>query len=561
MKNQEIEFNRSSREHFSNHIFDWKWYKVYYNFDFDGEDEALLHFDQFGFASDLDPSPLVSTSFIKRYGPSYGWTTENATSLLGTLDSVVAGSNFGWSPRIIPSWISAQIGMSEEEANRTLFTDVLNIVKGGSITITPHPGILPTVEACEGRMLSEVLTSTIQNDHISEYTIFDLKKYTLSYKDLRAVLCDGEAFDHLWSTGLSQNRLKYLGFSAPKWMNYDTLLRHVFSLHLAPKIQAKAVDEDRLFSKMPLISFSISEDSRELVDVLASYSGQENPNPLGFYDLFKISKIANGKSNKIIKMPENKQNILFHINLNRNLCMLDSDLFSSQKRTDVDYVVYSVNLGQYDYVPTPPNLENCCYYLITDTLRVDSNFPWRIVRPTIVERDLKRLCLWYKTHPHLLFPEAKSSIWIDSNVNCLPGSEKIIQAQDALAEVATFVHPDRYCVYKEAEAIIELGLDRPEVILDVVEQMRLQGMPEEHGLFETNVLYSKSRDYAVIRFMNKWWRNIFFGSRRDQMSFTFAAYQTGIEISPLEGRNCTKNSRYFSKQPHRYLGGRIVETF
>jgi hypothetical protein len=232
------------------------------------------------------------------------------------------------------------------------------------------------------------------------------------------------------------------------------------------------------------------------------------------------------------------------------------DLLASNPRSSVEFVVYSINLGLYDYMPIPPNLPNCSYYLITDAAKVDSNLPWRIVRPTLAERDSKRVCLWYKTHPHLLFPETLNSVWIDSNIVCLPGSEKVITAQEALSEVATFAHPDRNCVYKEAQAIVDIGLDRLEVISAVVEKMRSQGMPANNGLYETNVLYTKSRDYAVRKFMNQWWNNVFFGSRRDQMSFTFAAHQTGIEISPLDGRNSTKTSRYFTKRAHRYAGGR-----
>lgn len=560
MKNGNFDPSISARNPVSNHIFNSKWYKEYYKFNFLDNEDALLHFHQFGFESGLDPSPLVNTLFCRSIGTSYGWTIQNATSLFLTLSSVVAGSNIGWSPRFIPNWISAQIGLTEEEANRTLFTHILDVVEEGILKISPHPGILRREASQKGRILSEVLTDFIQDEHIISYATSNIKKYIAHNIELKNFTSDGEAFDHMWSVGLRKNHLKYLGFKAPRWMNHDTLIRHIITMDLVPKFQAKIFDENQLLTKLPLTSFKIDESSAENFVFLASYNEQKITNPPKYHDLLKVLDITDGQTTKIIKSIECNAVSPYPLNVIHKSDILDTDLLSIKNRPEVEFIVYSVNLGMYDFSPTPPYMENCQYYLITDAAKVNSNLPWQIVRPTIAERDLKRLCLWYKTHPHLLFPETKNSLWIDSNICCLPGSEKLIHAQQALAEVATFVHPDRNCVYKEAQAIVESGLDRSDVISTVVDQMRTNDMPEEHGLFETNVLYSKSQDYAVVRFMNKWWSNVFFGSRRDQMSFTYTAYQTGIEISPLEGQNSVKNSRYFTKQPHRYSGGRIIET-
>jgi hypothetical protein len=42
------------------------------------------------------------------------------------------------------------------------------------------------------------------------------------------------------------------------------------------------------------------------------------------------------------------------------------------------------------------------------------------------------------------------------------------------------------------------------------------------------------------------------------MSFTFAAFLSGIEISPLDNSRCAKDSRFFRKRPHRDMKERTV---
>ncbi len=222
-------------------------------------------------------------------------------------------------------------------------------------------------------------------------------------------------------------------------------------------------------------------------------------------------------------------------------------------------MVYSINLGLYDDEPTPPEMDDCEYFLITDAQKLCSNSPWQIVRPTLAERDLKRLCLWYKTHPHMLFHGVDHVTWIDGNIISAPGAGKLLEAHETFSELATFQHPDRNCIYEEAASVVALGLDQPDVIEKHVGRLKSCGVPENCGLYETNVLYSKPMDYAVAHFFDTWWREIFLGSRRDQMSFTLAAHLSAhVVINSLDGTKCAKNSKYFSKRKHVRPVGRSL---
>ena len=106
-----------------------------------------------------------------------------------------------------------------------------------------------------------------------------------------------------------------------------------------------------------------------------------------------------------------------------NKILTDEELLSKRNFETNRRIVYSVNIGGYDELPIPPQMDNCSYFLITDAVEIHSDIPWTIVRPTFNESDIKRLCLWYKTHPHILFPNADFVTWIDSNIECHSSSE------------------------------------------------------------------------------------------------------------------------------------------
>ncbi len=537
-------------------IFDPVWYVSTHELETSEDHAALDHFVSYGFELGLNPAPLVDIDFVRSVGKSYGWQINSATALFATLGAVAADSPIGWSARFIPSWIRLQLGPSSAEAGRLRFIDLLRSQISVN-ALSPHPALHPSKPLEIRASLKDVLVSLTSDHHVIAWSRIDLGEYVSQHRDLTQNLAaDARAFDHAWSVGLSQNRLKYLGVTAPRSMTHDQLVRRAIISITQSSVRSKTTEADRGQSQLPVVPLVKFAGEPLAIDACLSYDPTKAGEPPKFEDLITILACADSTAMQILKPPV--QSVLSSFmpcpTLRREI--LDTDLMNGHVKEDAGRVVYSINLGLYDHTPVPPMLDDCAFYLITDACNLPTDLPWRVVRPTISERDRKRQCLWYKTHPHLLFPQAENSVWIDANVECLPGSERVLMAQETLAEVATFIHPDRDCIYEEAEEISRLGLDHPETIQACVKRLREAGMPVQNGLFETNVLYSKPADYAVRNFYDTWWRNIFLGSRRDQMSFTFAAFLTGVLITPLDNRHNTKTSRFFRKRPHRQLQGR-----
>lgn len=539
-------------------LFDAEWYSNQNGLDTEDYDGALDHFGEVGFAMGLDPAPLVDLSFVILIGRTVGWRIDTPEILFATLSAVTADSPIGWSARFVPGWIRCQLGFSEKEARRLTFLDMLE-TEVQVERLSSHPGLRPSRRSESWTSLSDALSFLVADDQVTAMSRIDLQEYVRQHRDLKPSLSSGgQIFDYVWSKGLSENRLKYLGSMAPRWMTHDQLVRFAVFCILKGDISSKLIDADRahrVFPSAPLADFS---GDVAAINAYFAYDPAGQGDPPSFEDLASAVRCADHAATQI--MSDNPLCPVLPILACPAIKteVLDTDLLGGRVNESGGRVVYSINLGLYDHAPIPPELDDCAFYLITDARDLPHDLPWRVVRPTLSERDRKRLCLWYKTHPHLLFPDVQNAVWIDSNLECLPGSEKVLSAQETLAELATFKHPDRDCIYEEGEEVARLGLDDPVIIKECLNRLREAGMPAHAGLYETNVLYSKPADYAIRSFYDAWWRNIFLGSRRDQMSFTFAAYLTKVHISPLDGLNSAKTSRFFRKRPHRKAVGRTL---
>ena len=165
--------------------------------------------------------------------------------------------------------------------------------------------------------------------------------------------------------------------------------------------------------------------------------------------------------------------------------------------------------------------------------RVESS-TWEVLPAINQFRDPRRNASMHKILAHQLFPTVKYTVWIDGTItiirNLLPLLDKLMSACD----VATFRHPERTCLYAEAEACKKFRLDDARIIDHQIGGYRSKRVPENLGLFETNVLIRKNNQ-RVRDFNNLWWSEICCHSRRDQLSMPVAARESGIRLAIIPG--------------------------
>lgn len=510
--------------------------------------DLLLHFCNHGFREGRNPSALVSNAYCRWLARRHDTVIESASDLFAFAEEVSTEDCFGTHVLISPRWIALQI---VAEPARVMTLAQLMRMAAGDTPLSLHPA-LPPMHLPPATSLAGAI-ALLDPVAVAASSLLDLTDYARRHNDLAGLAAHPlKVFEQAWTEGLFENRMKYLGTSAPRWATASDLFQSAATLFL------RAAAAPLLVTPLTQINRLPREGLQRLALVERDWNDFQNfdfatsPEFPSAVLLLQMNAVAAAGKLALVSQT------FAPTASTAPREITDRMLFTGSEVTP-QRVVYSVCIGGYDGLPRPPSLDDCAYYLITDSPTHIVPPEWTVVRPTLSERDTKRLCLWYKTHPHRLFPRARYVTWIDANIDCRAGSGQVLAAHESLSEIATFQHPDRTCVYDEAKKIIDLKLDDKTVVEAAMERMRKAGMPENSGAFETNVLFSQCGDPAVREFFDRWWKEIFLGSRRDQVSFTYAAWATMVHVTPLDGDRSAKDSRFFAKRPHQTKAGRYAQ--
>lgn len=193
--------------------------------------------------------------------------------------------------------------------------------------------------------------------------------------------------------------------------------------------------------------------------------------------------------------------------------------------------VYTANFGDKEaFTPIVVN-NNVDYIYFTDK---DINLDvWQVV----------------KTERFFVDPRLESRFYFDRSIRTLPDYDITVMhganAQLAIdpleliesflkSDIAAFKHPHRNCIYKEAEGCKRMSKDNPETIDTQIQHYREIGFPENYGLHACGLLIRRNTQ-AVNEFEELWWKEVVNGSFRDQLSFDYIRWKTGIEVSDIPG--------------------------
>ena len=150
--------------------------------------------------------------------------------------------------------------------------------------------------------------------------------------------------------------------------------------------------------------------------------------------------------------------------------------------------------------------------------------------------DPNRNAKIHKILSHRFFPDKKYTLWVDGSVNIsFPFSVKRlvdIYLQDC--DIAVFKHPDRNCLYEEANVCIQRKLDDENTIRKQMRKYTSEGYPSNVGLAECTVILRRHSP-KIIDFNEAWWDEIKNGSKRDQLSFNYVARKTMTKIKFFPG--------------------------
>jgi hypothetical protein len=137
----------------------------------------------------------------------------------------------------------------------------------------------------------------------------------------------------------------------------------------------------------------------------------------------------------------------------------------------------------------------------------------------------------FKILPHIIFPDAEYTLWIDGSIEFLMPFP-VVDLLDYLAgsDMAIFEHPIRTCIYQEACECLRRRLDDPQIIFRQMFRYTREGYPSNQGLAEASVILRRNTK-AMKQFNEQWWDEIDRGSKRDQLSFNYIAWRSRCKIT------------------------------
>jgi len=221
---------------------------------------------------------------------------------------------------------------------------------------------------------------------------------------------------------------------------------------------------------------------------------------------------------------------------------------SHRGRQGLRRVVYTELVGGFDRLLPPLQVEPDLDYVVYSDTEAAPPAPWQLRPLACRQRNARMTARWHKLHPHLLFPDRDESLHIDANVLIRERVSGLFDVMLQEAPLALFRHPDRECVYDEAEVVKRVRYDDPEIVDLQMGYYRAQGLPRRAGLYHAAAQFRRHADPKLAAMLEDWWRQLKLFSHRDQLSLPYVLRQHAMAVAILPG-GAAINS-WFATAPH-----------
>lgn len=214
-------------------------------------------------------------------------------------------------------------------------------------------------------------------------------------------------------------------------------------------------------------------------------------------------------------------------------------------------VVYTAITGNYDSLHSVNEIDEGVDYICF----TDKNFngavppPWTHVRlpeSKLNNKDLARYC---KLNPHILVANYEKSIWIDGNIIILSKLEKLIEEVLSQHDIAAYEHWGRDTTEQEFYECARYGFDYAWRLKKQCSEYYSDGY-KSTDFFENNVIFRNHNVKKIKEMHDFWWAEYVMKGKRDQYSFTYAAYKHGVEIYSLGKHDPRIVKNYFDYVMH-----------
>lgn len=220
-----------------------------------------------------------------------------------------------------------------------------------------------------------------------------------------------------------------------------------------------------------------------------------------------------------------------------------------KKNREAKGVIYTCIIGNYDNLKSQKYINfDWDYICYTNNKNIKSDGIWEVKELEFDKLDNTRNNRWHKLNPHILFPYYERSLYIDGNIRVL--SKEFFHFLSGEDIFISTIHPQRKCLYKEAEECKKFKLEDENVINNQIEIIRKSNFPENYGLYEANILYRKHNEEKIIKLDEEWWEFVSKQAKRDQLSLTYICWRNNIPFRTFLDTSFRIKNKYIEITPH-----------
>lgn len=212
-------------------------------------------------------------------------------------------------------------------------------------------------------------------------------------------------------------------------------------------------------------------------------------------------------------------------------------------------IVYTTIFGWSDNIKAAPSGASRCVCFVDDPVAyAGQTRGWELIKHPAP--NPRREAWHLRCVPHLLFPSARKTIWIDASFT-ITDLDKILLDSSG-HDLSVLRHPWRHTCYEEGRIIIKIGQAPAEVVNRQLDEYRAQGFkPEELSI---SCLIVRENNQKVTQFNECWDEEI----RRNpgdntQLSLDYAAWKAGIRTNYLEGQYRDNPYAHYNHKDHKEL--------
>lgn len=214
-------------------------------------------------------------------------------------------------------------------------------------------------------------------------------------------------------------------------------------------------------------------------------------------------------------------------------------------------VIYTAVTGRYDDLSKIISEQGVDYICFTDySFSGVIPSPWKQIMLPDSKLNNKNLARYCKLNPHLLLPQYEHSLWIDGNIVIKNQIKDYVLDVLSKCDVASYDHWWRDKTEQEFYECARQGFDPVWKLKKQLSTYQNDGYVS-NGFFENNVLLRNHNKPRLVAMQNEWWGEYLKGGKRDQYSFTYAAFKNHVKIHSLGVHDPRIKKVYFDYKEHR----------